>query len=33
MLAELECCRILAHLSQFLLMSRDEALGPVLHFS
>ena len=32
MLAELDCCMIFAYLPQFQLISRDEALGPVLHF-
>ena len=32
MLTELDCWRILAHLSQFQLISWDQALGPVLHF-
>ena len=32
MLAELDCWRVFADLSQFQLMSRDEALGPIVHF-
>ena len=32
MLSEMDCCRILANLLQFQLITQDQALGLVLHF-